>query len=331
MLKSEIITKLQELAPLLNYHYGWILPPVNDALLYEYARVTRSLGLYHRWATAAQIDKCVRILSSLPVSNLPPVLSFTIRPWHEKFDSTLPPTDTGPTCQAEIDLLVSRCEFIKDTLEKANVKYNAHIKIGAFLLDSERFVRNDRDSVWNQAIVAKYNIFNHTLKQYFPDTRLEWYGCGIVSAPSISGWSNRPWHQIPGETLERLSNEMYTVWEPDRWRTSFRKTCELSDSLGLREVTPWVALGCGHERVLDNRFHAWNYDVRYPLIYSWMLGGELNHPWYGTLPERFLDNTRIKAVCFYPGIGDKHVPKSWEHFISYCRGAAIIRKLEDLK
>ncbi len=331
MTKTEVITKLKEIVPLSNYHYGWILPPASDTLLYEYARIAHSLGLYHRWATAAQIDKCVRILSSLPASNLPPVLSFTIRPWHEKFDPALPPTDIGPTCQAEIDLLVSRCEFIKTQLALANAKYGSNIQVGAFLLDSERFVVKAGDLVWNQAIIDKYDIFNTTLKAYFPTARLEWFAKDIVAGPSLTGWSRRPWH-VDGEWLERLSQELYRPWEPTEYRQAFALTAKLADSLGLREVTPWVSLACGFVRHPSTGiFHTWSWDVRYDLVYSWMCGAELNHPWYGTMPERFLDNTRIKAVCFYPGIGDSHVPKSWEHFIAYCRGAADMQNLEDLK
>ena len=59
--------------------------------------------------------------------------------FNRQVTSDLPPTDTGPTHEAELKYLHSRMEAIRDGLEAANKKHDAEIAVTAILFDSEHF------------------------------------------------------------------------------------------------------------------------------------------------------------------------------------------------
>ena len=127
-----------------------------------------------------------------------------------------------------------------------------------------------------------------------------------------------------------MSCSLYTVPEVERTRGTFRKTCQLADELGVKEVTPWVALASGYRRDVE-KFQRWSYSWDYDLEYSYMLGAELNHPWYGARPKWFAPYSRAEVVAFYPDPFYKDTPFWAKHFVAYVRGAHGIKKLDDLK
>jgi hypothetical protein len=91
-------------------------------------------------------------------------------------------------------------------------------------------------------------------------------------------------------------------------------------------VTPWVALGAGYRRQPDNS-QAWDTDWDYDTVYSMLLGGEINLPWYGQQPERYAPWDAAEVVVFYPPPFDGRTPAWGKHFVAYARGAAGLDEL----
>lgn len=332
---AEINTKLMELKPLPKVHYFWPQDPkLDDRKLYELARITHSLCVSGDWAKQQTIERCVYTCARLNKTNptIKPSLGVNFNPWHRRFDKKLPPTDRGPTYHAELKLFEERARLIKKWVSESNKKYGSNIKIGAITFDSELFGKKKGDDkqskLWNQAIADNYNWFTRKAKSIFPDARMEWYAKGIIAAPSSEGWARRPWH-VEGEELERLSVELYTIPEIERTRESYRRTCQLADKLGYKEVTPWVALASGYRRHTD-KFKVWSKNWDYNIIYSWMIGKEFNSKWHGDRPKRFAPYNRAKVIVFYPPPFDKRTPHWAKHFIAYVRGATGNKELEDL-
>lgn len=98
----------------------------------------------------------------------------------------------------------------------------------------------------------------------------------------------------------------------------------------MSEVTPWVALASGYRRSVES-FHEWSYDWDYDLVYSWMLGAEISHPWFGqpVRHARFAPWDRATIAIFYPHPFAEKSPLWGKHFVAYVRGAHLIRKLPE--
>jgi hypothetical protein len=131
------------------------------------------------------------------------------------------------------------------------------------------------------------------------------------------------------ELGDSLSCSLYSLFEPERTRETYRRTCNLADELGVTNVTPWVALASGQRRGL-RRAQYWARDYDYDLIYSWKFGAELNHPWYAKFHQRFAPYDRTENIVFYPAPFYKKTPNWGKHFIAYVRGANRISDLTDL-
>lgn len=162
----------------------------------------------------------------------------------------------------------------------------------------------------------------------FPDARIEWYGRGMIQVARDNGWDKTP-YWTGKEIKAPLSCSLYTVPEIERTRETFHRTCKLADELGIEEVTPWVALAAGHRRGIKKSQYFdtdWSYDI----IYSYLIGAELNIRWYGDRPERFAPYNRAKVIIFYPQPFNKQTPDWGRHFIAYVRGATSVKELKDL-
>jgi hypothetical protein len=335
--ESEIDAKLQALKPLPKVHYSYssasgLLNDRNSRRLYELARITHSLGMKGEWATQQQIDNCVytcaRINKTKPV--IETSLGITFSPWHRRFGKDLPPTDRGPTYYEEIRYFEIRARLVEQWVKQSNEKYKSNVQVSAVLLETERFNEKAGDSVWNEGIRDALDAIHIKAKTIFPKARIEWYYHGIGQSASKEGWSKTStW--TGKEITESLSCSLYSVWEIERTRETFRRTAKLADELKVEDVTPWVALASGYRRGLNDlsnqRFHLdWDYDI----TYSYLLGREINISWYGDRPECFAPYNRAKVVVFYPPAFDEHVPNWGKHFIAYVRGATGVSDLHDL-
>ena len=335
--QSDILEKLYLLEPLPKPHYSWNLEcsklydEQNDRLLYELARITHALSIAGEWVSPAQVDKCVytcaRINKTKPQIECSIGINFS--PWHRRFGKDLPPTDRGATYYAEIDYFADRMKTVSHWIAEANKKYMSDVKIGAILLDSERFYIKPNDKTWNEGVREALDAIHIKTKEIFPDSGIYWYGRGIVRADGVSWSKTATW---TGKELQgnSLSCSFYTVPEQEAMRETYRRTCALADSIGVKEVTPYVALASGYRRNLKTNLK-WTDDWDYDLVYSWMLGAELNIPAYAKDPETFAAYDRAKIIIFFPAPFYDGTPAWSKHFIAYVRGAHGIKMIDDLE
>ena len=83
--------------------------------------------------------------------------------------------------------------------------------------------------------------------------------------------------------------------------------------------------GGGQDWTYDNE---WDYDR----VYSWMLGAELNQPWYseGGRAQKYALWSMAKSVVLYPSVfaspalaRGQNSTHYMEHFVAYLQGAAM--------
>ena len=327
------LEQLRELEPLQKVHYSWPLPfdTMSDDLLYEYVRLTHAASLAGEWFKPDQVDRavaaCRKVNAAGPRTRASIAVNYS--PWHRRFGKDLPPTDMGPTHQAELDHMRARLEMVRDELARANREQGADITVTAMLLDSERFFISDDDPVWNTAITEKHNAAYDIVREVFPDTRIEWYGRGAVQpGNSPTGWAKTRFITTE-EKGETYGCSLYRVPEIGYTRETYSRTEENAEKHGCSEVTPWIALASGYRRQAD-KFNEWSIDWDYDLIYSWQLGREVNHPWFG-VPERaakYAPWNKARIAIFYPEPFGRS-PHWGKHFIAYVRGANDIKELPE--
>ena len=329
---EQVLTWLRELKPLPKIHYSWPVPvdKLSSELLYEYVRLTHAISLSGEWDKSKQITQAVSICKRVNADKpkIPASIGINFSIWHRRFGKGLPPTDIGPTHQAELDYLKTRMEAMKNGLAEANRKHDAKVAITAILFDSERFRVQTDNEKWNQAITAKYNAAYETVRAVFPKARIEWYGRGAVQpSADATGWAPTRWFTLE-EKGESFNCSLYQVPEILYTREIFRRTARYAKEHGCAEVTPWVALASGYRRTPNSNIHKWSYDWNYDVIYSWLLGKEINVSWFGT-PERsprYAPWNKAKVVIFYPEPFAR-TPHWGKHFVAYVRGAHMMKSL----
>ncbi len=328
---NEINAKLMQLKPLPKVHYFWPqAPELESRKLYELARITHSLAVSGDWAKQHQVERCVYTCARVNKTNpkIKTSLSVNFIPWHVRFGKDLPPTDRGPTYWEEINLFEKRAIKIKLWVEQSNKKYKSAVKITAVTLDSERFHTIPNNKEWNEAIRQSLDAIHIKAQAIFTGARIEWFCRGVHSNASSTGWSKSGYWT--GEEIKApMSCNFYNVPEIEITRETFRRTCKLADKLGITDVTPWVALASGWRRD-PKTYNYWSNDWDYDIIYSYLLGRDLNHKYFGDRPERFAPYNRAKVIIFYPQPFNKKTPHWAKHFIAYVRGATGVKELKDL-
>ncbi len=331
---AQVLAWLRELKPLPKVHYSWPVPfdKLSDDLLYEYVRLTNAVSVSGEWGTTEQIEQsvavCKRVNDEMP--KVPASIGINYSVWHRRFGKDLPPTDIGPTHQAELDYLQSRMESLRTALAEANQKHQTDIAISAVLFDSEHFHVKPDDAAWNEAITAKYDAATDVVRTVFPKVRIEWYARGAIHpGASPTGWSESTYFTLD-EKAGSFGCSLYQVPEIGYTREIFRRTAANAEQHGCAEVTPWIALASGYRRQTD-KYHEFSLDWNYDLIYSWQLGAEVNHAWFGAPErhERFAPWNKAKIAIFYPEPFGR-TPHWPEHFVTYVRGAHLIKTLPEL-
>lgn len=329
--EKTIVDWMRQLEPLPKIHYSWPLPykTISDEVLFEYVRLTHAASLSGEWSNPEQIERAVEVCRRVNAANpkIPASIGVNYSVWHRRFGKELPPTDTGPTHEAELEYLRSRMEAVRDGLAAANRKYQSKVGVTAILFDSERFHTKKDNAAWNAAITQKYNAAYDIVREYFPQARIEWYARGAVQpGASSTGWSEATYFALD-EQGNAFGCSLYQVPEIGYTREIFRRTARNAARHGCEEVTPWIALASGYRRQPD-KYHEWSHDWNYDLIYSWQLGRELHNSWFG-VPERtkrFAPWNKAKIAIFYPEPFGRS-PHWGQHFVAYVRGANGIKKL----
>ena len=329
--EQQLLAWLRELEPLPKVHYSWPVPfkTISDELLREYARLTHAVSLSGEWSREEDVVRAVRICAQVnrdgPAIRASVGVNFS--PWHRRFGKDLPPTDDGPSHQAELDYLTERLETFRNTVAATNRRIAADVAVTCVLFDSERFHTKPDDDVWNDAITAKYDAVYDVAREIFPAARIEWYGRGAVQpGASPTGWSPSTLFRLD-EQGETFGCSLYRVPEIETTRETFRRTADNAARHDCSEVTPWIALASGYRRQTD-KFHEWSLDWNYDLIYSWQLGAEINRPWFGApeRAERFAPWNKSQIAVFYPEPFGRS-PHWGQHFVAYVRGAQGIKTL----
>lgn len=333
---SQVLAWFKELSPLPKIHYSFpiSLNKVSDELLFEYTRLSHAISLSGEWGKPEQVDRAVRICKQVNATKpkIPASLAVNYSVWHRHFGKDLPPTEKGPTHDAELQNLKTKMEMFRNALATANKKYETNIKMTAVLFDSEHFHTRPDDAAWNKAITEKYDAAYDIVHQIFPKARIEWYARGAVHpGASPTGWSTASYFALD-EKGESFGCSLYQVPEIGYTREIFRRTAQNAEEHGCQEVTPWISLASGYRRQTD-QYHKYSLDWNYELIYSWLLGREINHAWYGVpeRTERFAPWNKAKVIIFYPAPFDSRVPYWSQHFVAYARGAQGVKTLPTLR
>lgn len=329
--EERVVSWMKELEPLPKVHYSWPLPykTISDEVLFEYVRLTHAASLSGEWSSPEQMDRAVEVCRRVNAQKpkIPASIGVNYSVWHRRFGPELPPTDTGPTHDAELNYLRTRMQAIRDSLAAANEKHQANVAVTAILFDSEHFHTKEGDADWNAALTQKYDAADEIVREVFPKARVEWYARGAIQpGASPAGW-NQSSHFTLAEKGESFGCSLYQVPEIGYTREIFRRTAQNAAQHGCEEVTPWIALASGYRRQTD-KYHEWSYDWNYDLIYSWQLGRELNNSWFGVpeRSERFAPWTKAKIAIFYPEPFGR-TPHWGQHFVAYVRGAHGIKEL----
>jgi len=327
-----LLSQLRELKPLPKVHYSWPLPfdKLSDELLYEYVRLTQAASVSGEWCKQEHIDRCVAACKRVNTTNpkIPASIGINYSPWHRRFGKNLPPTDTGPTHKAELEYLKERMEKILEWLQVSNKKYETNITVTAILFDSEHFHAKADDPEWNKALTAKYNAVYDIVQEVFPKVHIEWYARGAVQpGASETGWINTTYFALD-EKGDSFGCSLYQVPEIGYTREIMRRTAERAVKHDCKKVTPWIALASGYRRKTD-KYHDFEMEWNYDLIYSWKLGAEVNQPWFGEPVRhgRFAPWNMAKIAIFYPEPFGR--PRWGQHFVAYVRGAYLIKSLPD--
>jgi hypothetical protein len=334
---EQVLTWMQELDPLQKVHFTFPLPaPLqedpNHMFLYDLVRLTHAFSVSGEWFNQHRINTGVQVCEAINDTNpaIRASIAVNYHPWIHVFPDDAPPTYVGWEHQAEIDQFAERMTLLRDSLATANAQYHADVELTAVILDSEHFIAKDPAEPdadeWNAAIDAKYMAFHNIAASVFPDARIEWYGRGAYQVCEAgSGWCLTPWFTLNTD-IDRFNCALYRVPEIEATRETFRRTYDNAVDHGYELVTPWVALASGYRRDAEPASF-WEFDWNYDLVYSWQLGAELNHPWYGDHPERYAPWDAATAVIMYPPPFDQRVPAWGVHFVAYVRGAHQIEEL----
>ena len=302
----------------------------------------------------------------------PPGISLNYSPWaafwnpHCK-DHCDPTNSTGEA--EELSFYQGRLEEIKRLVDEANqllatttnASANATaeerkgkpppVRVSALLLDSEKLQgwgASGRDNITiKAAITRKHDLMYNASKAVFPDAIVEQYDKGTIEdekSMSTKGTS-KAWAPWSVYTLEEqgdsFATSLYSVPEIGQTRQQFRLTVQNAVEHNVSSVTPWIALGSGYRRGITNTSlgsNYWDSAWDYGYEYSWILGAEINQPFYAKNPVKFAPWNFAKRVCFYPSVFEQvmTVPVAtphgnstliFLHFLAYVRGAAGVPEL----
>lgn len=337
---GDMLALLRELKPLQKVHYSfpvpdrWLESP-EHSIAREYVRITHAISFRGEAVTGAQVDVAVAICAAVNAEKPNPQASIGINysPWHRQFGKDLPPTDNGPTAQAELGDQRERMANMRAWIDASNRRLKSDVRVTALLFDCERFQVKSAGqpgaAEWNAAIREKLTESVRIGKAAFPGASVVWYGQGAVQLCNRDdGWCEDAYMpvDVPGDAF---CVSLYRVPELGDVREEFRRTVEHARRCGKDAVVPWVALGCGWRRAVDGPAWAWTFDWDYELVYSWSLGREINMPWYAQHSQRFAPWDAAKFVVFYPNPFDVRVPAGPRHFVAYVRGPNDVKRLPE--
>jgi len=319
---EEMVGWFRALPPLPKVHYGW--PPwdlLNDPaspLLYEWVRITHSVGLSAFWHTPTWTDTAVAVCHAVNAGHptIPATVVLYYSPYHfGGWPEGAPPTYNGPEYQVELDTCRRNLTQVKALLDAANTNRGANVRVSALLLDSEVWMVKEAGEpgreTWNAALNEKYDAFYAICKSIFPDVPVHWYVRGYPP-----GWRRFTLE----ERGDAASSENYVAHDLPWLRAIFRAVHREARAHNIDLVVPSFALAAGYQKLPDGQIR-YVCDVPYDLGLSWQLGAEVNDPWYAQFPEQYAPWDAAQIVFLYPKFPEATNPRFAQHFVAYVKGA----------
>ncbi len=337
----DFVAAFKALKPLPKIHYSYAvedkwLATANDPLVFEYVRLTHALCLRGERVTGPQVDVAAAVCAAVNAQKpaIPASIGINYSVWHARFAKDAPPTDVGRTHDDEIGFYRARLEQIRDWLDQSNRRRQTDIKVTAILLDCERFhIKEDKEpgaAVWNEAIRNKHDAIYDASKAVFPNARVVWYTLGGMFTGSTGNCWRTSNFAPTNIRNDCWSVSLYRPHEQHYTREQMRQTVEAARAAGVKDVIPWVPLGAGYRRQVEDRVWEWDNTWDYGLPIAWQMGAELNIPWYSQHADCYAPWNVAPFVCFYPG---PFYPRNtyWPaYFVAYMRGANNVKEVDDI-
>jgi hypothetical protein len=278
------------------------------------------------------------------------------------------PTNCDPTIGGvgealELRFFRTRLAHIEAWVAETNARLGSAVRIGAVLLDSEKFFISWNNATQVAALTRKDDLIYNVSREFCDAATgctIEQYNRGTINQektlakpvegiPADDAWTVWPGYPNCSGLGDTFATSLYTIPEYEGMREHFRRTTANARTCNISFVTPWVWLGGGERRVVNGRHDGdtasdflWDYD----LAYSWMLGKELHDPFYAQHPGRFGPWGAARVVALFPNpldpLGWKEQPTvntisgamvggdvlssiTLKHLVAYVKGAAGIR------
>lgn len=329
-------------------HHSWPLPAdvVNASLpIYmDFVRVTQSAPIALH-CTQQQVAASV---AAAKAAGPDATIALNFSPWSDQVDwpAGTPPTTTGTLEDTAMQIYTGALANISNWIAEANaadaIPGAVAVTVGVALIDSETFRVNGSQPVtseWNAAITRKHDLVYNATVAAFPGVVVEWYARGHVwRASTDSGWTDNSRRLFTlQERGSTFGTSLYAIPYMGYTREAYNRTYNAAVAAGVKETTPWLALGCGYH--VEFGAAVWSFEWDYDRMTSWQLGAEINNAWFGERPARFAAWNGAQRVAMYPSIFDPrsavvttpHGPSTAmiEHFVAYVNGAAMLKELPE--
>lgn len=317
---EEFAAWLAPLPSLPKPHHGFTtglhLFEPNNPLLYEYTRITHSVGMNLRWFSEREFRRAVEICHAINQTNpeIPAVVAINYSPFHYYLPAGATPMYRGPEYDEELLQCTERLNQARDWMAQLNQLYGSDVRIGAIILDTELWLVQEAGAgreTWNAALTENYNTIYDICKSVFPDVPVHWYHRGLPCCWRLFTLEEQ------GDTFESI---LYRNYDLANTRTNFRRIHASAVQYLQDEVNAWLAPGSGYV-LMTNGTTEYVCDYDYPLSQSWQLGAEVNDSYYAQFPTIYAPWDAVKSVKFFPGVGRPHTPRFAEHFVAYVKGA----------
>jgi alpha-galactosidase len=331
----------------------------------DYARITHALPLSLDCSSSVSDPEDMQGLTAelqevAAICALPQVnctISLIYSPWEHNWEYNGASVRGAPE-QAELQFFGARLANVTRLLRVENQMLRADVKVGAVLLDSESFQMIDNNSSGIHSasaeekveVTRKHDLIYNLTQHFFPGVSVLMYGRGQMrraagAAKAVAGSSVAPsqgW--VPPELYvgDELGDSygpiLYNVNELALMRENYNRVVANARTHNTSKVVPWIALGAGSPRVVSASagFGEFSWAFDYERIYSWMLGRELNDPYFAQYPDLYAAWDCATEAVLYPLAWDprgKRVgPTNGDtalvrHFVSYVLGAAGVLAL----
>lgn len=295
---------LRGLVALPKRHYSWGIDSAYftnlsfaDGVLMDFVRITHSAPLtYGRdnpiggppgpcggntSCVMGAVLACARATAVNKAANgIEAKLGINWSPWTHKFQGRADPTSTKGE-QADLHAYTTYLTSLRASIAAANLKENTSVRVGAVMLDSERFTwTTGASTAYIDAITRKNELVYNATRAVFPsssEVTIVFYDRGAVhSYPEMNTTQCVPREQdgrpvVPRgalppaycistgfsyrerfESSSPFTTSLYALPEQQTMRDMFRLTSDFAATKGVQSTWPYIALGTRYRRCLSS-------------------------------------------------------------------------------